>query len=100
MQEEERGIGSVIELGDEPDIPEVRKQRKARRPYTPTQAEIDEHFPMHLVYRSWCAHCVVGKSTLAQHMVEDPDRERMGTTWSMDYCFMGSEQREEDVQPC
>ena len=37
---------------------EVRIPRVARRPVLPTKAEIDEHFPLHLNYRSWCAHCV------------------------------------------
>ena len=29
--------------------------------YSPTQKEIDEHMPLHLPYRAWCAHCVKGK---------------------------------------
>ena len=31
---------------------EVRKHKIGRRPMAPTKAEIDEHFPMHLNYRS------------------------------------------------
>ena len=99
----ERGIveeRAVAVTEDEPDTEDIRKPRAARRPYTPTKAEVLEHFPLHLVYRSWCAHCVAGKSTLAQHNTEDPDRVRLGTTWSMDSCFLGPEEREEDMQPC
>ena len=31
------------------------------RPYSPTKAEIKEHYPLHLHYRSWCPDCVRGK---------------------------------------
>ena len=48
---------------------EVRAPRVARRPFLPTKADIDEHYPLHLNYRSWCDHCVAGKSRLAQHKV-------------------------------
>ena len=59
---------------------EVRKHRIGRRPMAPTKAEIDEHFPMHLSYRSWCKHCVAGKARLDQHRSDDPNRERLGVT--------------------
>ena len=42
---------------DRPEY-EVRKHKTARRPLLLTKAEIDEHYPLHLNYRSWCAHCV------------------------------------------
>ena len=34
---------------------EVRPSRVARRPSLPTKGEIEEHHPLHLNYRSWCA---------------------------------------------
>jgi hypothetical protein len=58
-----------------------------------------EHYPLHLNYRSWCKHCVAGKARLAQHMVADPGRERLGVTWNADYAFMGAEEAEEGMQP-
>ena len=57
---------------------EVRPPRVARRPILPTKAEIEEHYPLHLKYRSWCEHCVAGKSRLTQHVVQPSDRERLG----------------------
>ena len=54
----------VPELG-EADRPEydVPRHRIARRPLLTTKAEIVEHYPLHLNFRTWCAHCVVvGKS--------------------------------------
>ena len=46
---------------------ESRKPNIARRPYTPSKAEVDEHLPLHLEYRSWCPHCVAGNRISAQH---------------------------------
>ena len=82
-------------VGDE----EVRKPRVGRRPILPTKAEVLEHFPLHLQYRSWCRHCRAGKGRLAPHIVEPPDRERLGITFSADYAFMGAEEAEEEMQP-
>ena len=82
----------------DPDA-EVRRPRVARRPVLPTKADVEEHFPLHLQYRSWCEHCVAGKSRMTQHIVEASDRERLGVTVMMDYAFMTPEEVEEDMQP-
>ena len=71
---------------------EVRAPRVARRPFLPTKADIDEHYPLHLNYRSWCDHCVAGRARLAQHVVLPSDRERLGVTVHMDYAFMTAEE--------
>ena len=78
---------------------EVRRAKIGRRPDLPTKADIDEHCPLHLHYRSWCEHCVAGKARLAQHRVQPADRERLGITVSADYAFMVSEEAEEGMQP-
>ena len=78
---------------------EVRVPRVARRPMLPTKAEIAEHFPLHLNFRSWCEHCMAGKSRIAQHVVQPSDRERLGITVHMDYAFMVPEEAEVDMQP-
>ena len=84
----------------EPDADaEVRRPRVARRPVLPTKAEVEEHFPLHLHYRSWCEHCVAGKSRMTQHIVEASDREMLGVTVHMDYAFMTPEEVEEDMRP-
>ena len=63
---------------------EVRRAKIGRRPDLPTKADIEEHYPLHLHYRSWCEHCVAGKARLAQHRVQPADRERLGITVSAD----------------
>ena len=94
--ENDEAIEPVPEPGE--DF-EIRKPRIGRKPVLPTKAEVDEHFPLHLNYRSWCKHCVAGKARLAQHKTGDPDRERLGITWNANYAFMGSEEAEEGMQP-
>ena len=92
--------GEAKEEGDEKnEEDEVRVPRVGRRPELPTKAEIAEHFPLHLKYRSWCAHCRAGRARLAPHISEPQDRERIGITVNADFAFMGSEEAEEDMQP-
>ena len=62
------------EVGEE----EIREPKFGRRPVLPTKAEVDEHVLLHLHYRSWCRHCRAGKGRLAPHLVEPPDREKLG----------------------
>ena len=93
-KDEEGEARPVPDAPDETRIPRVR-----RRPVVPTKAEIEEHFPLHLHFRSWCPDCNAGKARLAQHRVESDKRERLGVTLSADYALMGSEEAEEGMQP-
>ena len=78
---------------------EMRRPRVKRRPVTPTKQDIEDHFPLHLEYRSWCAHCVAGKAISDRHIVDKEQSDSMGVTWHSDYAFMGSE-AEPGMQPC
>ena len=42
---------------------EVRKAKARRVPSTPTQAEVEEHLPLHMPYRDWCPFCVAAEGT-------------------------------------
>ena len=58
MKADERGKDGTSEpMG----VKEAKDAMIMRRPYTPTQREIDEHMPLHLPYRAWCPHCVAGR---------------------------------------
>ena len=100
-KEEDRDVAESNVVEPPPEAPEgeMRQPRLGRRPVLPTKAEVEEHFPLHLNYRSWCKHCVAGKAILAQHKAAEPDRERLGVTWNADYAFMGAEEAEEGMQP-
>ena len=65
----------------------------------PTKAEIDDHFPPHLNYRSWCELCVAYKARHEPHRVQPSDRERLGVTVRADHAFMVAESFEEGMQP-
>ena len=51
---------------------------------------------LHVHYRSWCPHCVAGRSTSKQHrrqVIEEP----LGITITLDYAFKVAEEVEADT---
>ena len=56
------------ETKDDAEDGKVRKPRVGMRPALPTKAEIADNLPLHLNYRSWCAHCRAGRARLASHI--------------------------------
>ena len=89
-------IPAVPGLPDPSSDFEVRKHRVARKPTLPTKAEIEERFPLHLNYLSWCRHCVAGKARSNAHRRKDESDEKLGVMWSADYSLMGGEYNEEE----
>ena len=89
----------VIDGEEKKEEVEMRKPRIGVRPVAPTKAEMEAHYPLHLEYRSWCAHCRAGKARLAPHLCEPADREKLGITVSCNYASMGSEEKDENIQP-
>ena len=87
IQEGEERIEQVEE--------ESRDYKRARRPYTPTKAELAEHLPLHLQYREWCEECVRAKGLSRPHRSTGEDA-LPGVTWNMDYCFLGG-RADEDI---
>ena len=69
----------VLSEEDRPDY-EVRKHKTARRPLLPTKAEIDDHYPFNVTYRSWCKHCVAGTARSNQHVQSQEEKVRLGVT--------------------
>ena len=94
---EAEGVGEPpVEMREEIEdgnAEESRAPRVARRPYTPSKAEVEAHYPLHLEYRSWCPHCRAGRGISMQHRYcPDVDESHLGVTWSLDYCFMTPEE--------
>ena len=55
--------------------------RPARTPCSPTRAEREEHDSTHLPFRSWCSHCVAGRSDNPAHrLIDDPDGREVRTS--------------------
>ena len=69
---------------------EVVAVRPARTPCSPTRAEREEHESTHLPFRSWCRHCVAGRSDNPHHQtVSDSEGERRGLLEAhLDYAFL------------
>ena len=68
------------------DIPgadeEIQQPRIGRRPTAPTKAEVEDHLPRHLNYRSWCEDCRTDRGRQAPHIIEPHDRDKFGITFS------------------
>ena len=74
-----------------------RKPKIGTRPHTPTKAEVEEHNPLHVHYRTWCPHCVAGRSISRQHRRQAAYEESLGVTVSIDYAFMAADEKEAET---
>ena len=68
---------------------EFRAPVIAPRPIAPTKAQLEEHLPLHLHYRSWCPQCVFGKGHSTHHRRGEGGL-RDEPTIHLDYCFFSS----------
>ena len=95
--------GEEIEVEENPEAGgEIAKDTRVRwAPPKPTEKELDEHEARaHIPSRSWCPHCVMGRSISSQHRTQVHDqqeKEERLPTMHLDYYFQGN--REEDVLP-
>ena len=98
---EERGKGKddkeTVGEGIEDDA-EIRRPKVGRIPKAPTKRELEEHLPLHMPYKAWCPICVAGEGIHNQsRAAKGEEKERIGVTISLDYCFLTSEgEAEED----
>lgn len=77
------------------EVEEGQRAKPLPQPNQPTKAQIQEHELTHIPFRSWCVHCVKGKTRSAPHRPQVEEQDVGVTTWSMDYCF-ASENLEKD----
>ena len=71
-------------------------------PRTPTKYEIEQHNLCHIPYRNWCPHCVRGKGINSPHKsksVKPEDELNNIPRISMDYWYMGEEDRKAQRNP-
>ena len=59
-----------------------RRPRIARRPQTPTKAEMEDHMTLHAEYRDWCPHCLSGRGISDQHRSSDGERLWRESVWT------------------
>jgi len=60
--DEEELFGPSTEEERDPVNPEGQEARRLSRPPQPSKEEVLQHELTHLPFRSWCRHCVRGKS--------------------------------------
>ena len=80
----------------------VENPKLTRAPLAPSQQEIKDHIVNHLPFRSWCKHCVRGKSKAIPHKVNE-SRISDVLAVSIDYMFMSQKQSENEEMgpnPC
>ena len=73
--------------GDEELMQEGKPIKILRGPVKPTKLEIEEHQHNHIPFRSWCPHCMRGKSKASGHRSSTQIREK--AIVSLDYAFLG-----------
>jgi hypothetical protein len=73
----------------EPASEEARHTKGMRGPSKPTKQEKEDHERDHIPFRSWCAHCVRGKSKSSGHFSAGTDAQRSKPIVSLDYAFLG-----------
>ena len=88
-EREEEAAGDETEEEHE----EAQKAKAIKAPSKPSKEEVDEHMVTHLPFRSWCPHCVRGKSKGKPHR-KATQVNREIPTLAMDYMFMNDAQNE------
>jgi len=92
-QTEEEVDRTISEEEDEEGIKvTIGKAEKA-----PSKEEVAMHMVNHIPFRSWCSHCIKGKSHGNQHRRRKEPREEAGEPIALvDYTFMHDNQAESE----
>ena len=94
-EEREGDEEETAEDSEEGETEEARKPKAARVPTRPSQEEVDEHMITHLPFRSWCPHCIRGKSKGKPHKKSNQGNREIPTV-ALDYMFMFDAQNENE----
>ena len=85
--EDDEAIGVEEEEGAEVKIGRMER--------APSKEEVAMHMVNHIPFRSWCSHCIKGKSGGNQHRRRKRDKEEAKVpVVSIDYIFMHDNQAE------
>jgi hypothetical protein len=88
-ESDKRDATEVLKLpeGDDELLDECKPVKVLRGPTRPTKLELEEHEHSHIPFRSWCPHCMRGKSKASGHRSSNGAREK--PIVSIDYAFLG-----------
>ena len=89
--------GEDVELtvGDEDHSEEGATARGVTVPIKPSQEEVNKHMWTHIPFRSWCPHCVKGKSVNKSHRNAKSCTKSSIPIVSIDYAYMTEEDKHE-----
>ena len=94
-QDKEQAEDTAAEDDGNQEQEEAQKAIAPKIPIKPSQEEVDEHMLTHLPFRSWCPHCVRGKSKGKAHRKQTGTGKEIPTV-SLDYMFMHGNQEEDE----
>ena len=69
LQDEDRKVRTQPAGKEENEEEEATQPKVTVAPTQPSREEVEKHMATHLPYRSWCPHCVRGKSGSKPHKV-------------------------------
>ena len=94
--ESEGGDMEEDTVKDDEFLEEARVAKSVNVPVKPSQQEVNEHMLTHLPFRSWCMHCVKGKSKGKPHLSKVLcDKSHDVPTVALDYMWMEENDKEE-----
>ena len=88
---EDGEVRENLDVQSQPE--EATEPNIARAPVLPSREKIESHMVTHVPFRSWCKHCVRGKSKGLAHNRQKP-AERSLPTIVCDYMYMRESQNE------
>ena len=92
-EQEEEPEEETREREGEPE--EARRAKGPKAPTKPSKEEVDDHMLTHLPFRSWCPHCVRGKSKGKPHKKTEGEQRELPTI-ALDYTFMHESQKKHE----
>ena len=94
-EDDEKSQGSVNFGGDVNVEEEAKGARLIRAPLKPTREEVELHMATHLPFRSWCPHCIRGKSKGKPHN-KSKEKIKEIPTVAVDYMYMRERQEKHE----
>ena len=87
------------ELVEEEEAHESTHVKPLKSPVAPSRQELLEHNATHYPFRSWCAHCVLGKCKSSKHSATGGGEESEVPIVGFEYAFLSdrNRRREDDA---
>ena len=84
--------------GEEDEVEEAATAKLLKSPSAPSRQEMLEHSLNHYPFRSWCIHCVKGKSKSSKHSTTGGMEESSVPVVGFDYAFLSDRTASESAE--